>query len=704
MDHSATIVRCDRRPLRGSARPFTFIIFLLLFGTAIFAYKHIFHRAGEEATSLIPADSIFVVTADLGPAPDQVALFARITKAISDEKLEGPLEESIAASTNGNALMKELRPQLGLSYAMAGWQKVGSAKAGDTDVVGIAAVKSASEAEAIVAKHGVLENHSGQNYYRINGEKMYVAIIRQYLVVSDGIDRLQRVASVAHGDSPAIASVAAFKEARERLPSDANLMAFVDMGKATEAMQSLVAATGTKTSVAGITGWGAGSATLRDTGVEFLWKTPTGGSNSMYRIVEKIKPIETAGLYRRLPAAPYGLISLAQPGQYLAGRDALLSSLGASDKKGIDEGISSFEKETHMSIEKDIAAGLMGNMTLAVYPARDRGTPIPDGMIVLDEQNGADPAAMLEKVKTVITDESRKNGGTAPKFLSEQKNGATIWSLDDATEKSLRSQSGIEPPQSLPPSPNGSVVNINANGVRVATSGAQVQVNGNSVTVGGNNGAVQVGPGNVQINSKDGAVNITNGTVQATAPNGQNVTVDANGVHIGKSTPPTVNPIAAPEVKQLVWAVIGKSVVIASSRSLLDKAIAAQASGTGSIATDNNMLPMLKQVVDSPQQMMVVDLHSIMEAMRTPLAAAMTGPDSPKLEDVIRVFGTNGAGFVCSQGYENSTASAKVLFPLDYERLIHIIALANKSSKSQKNNARGFQPTGNGTSAPGVIN
>ena len=50
-------------------------------------------------------------------------------------------------------------------------------------------------------------------------------------------------------------------------------------------------------------------------------------------------------------------------------------------------------------------------------------TGVPDGLIMLDDANGADPAAMVDKIRSVIVTECKKNDIGAPKFRSEQRNG-----------------------------------------------------------------------------------------------------------------------------------------------------------------------------------------------------------------------------------------------------------------------------------------
>jgi hypothetical protein len=245
---------------------------------------------------------------------------------------------------------------------------------------------------------------------------------------------------------------------------------------------------------------------------------------------------------------------------------------------------------------------------------------------MLDDSNGSDPAAMVEKVKGVIAEESRKSHSAAPKYRSEQQAGATIWTLDDETEKALRTQSGLEKP----------------------TADAA-----NPFAAGAGNG----------LNSK---------------PTGTNIAVAPSGGHAGGAETPT---IAKPEQKLLIFAVIGKSVIIASSRSLIDRAIASYNTGKGSLASDPAYLPMLKQITPNSQFVLLLGLPDIMEHLRHELTESMSSPGDPKPEDVIKLFGAQGNGLVMSQSCADNRATGIFFIPLDYDRAIHIISSQKSARK-----------------------
>lgn len=631
---------------------------MALVGSGLLAYRYVFHRAGEEAVSLIPSDSLVVATADLGPSPDQVALFGRIARAMLNEKADGKLETAAATTANGSTFLDEIRPQLGLSYAFGCWKRPGSKSDDDYSVVGLAGIKSPSDVEAVAAKHGVLQQQNGLSYYRIRGEKLCVTVIKQYLVVSDDAPALFRIRSVSNGDTPSVASLKDYKDARARLPADANIMGFLNMTAASATAKQRFGLA--NANVIATKGWAACGATLRNKGVEVVWNAPCDASNPLVRLMQTIKPIDT-GLYNRLPSGAYGLLVFAQPGAYYTAKDSDLG-LSSDDKKGMQEGLTSFEKETGLNITRDLVSGLQGNLTLAVYPAREAAAPIPDGLILVDDSNGADPAAMVEKIKDVIARECVKNHDNAPTYRSEQVDGATVWTLDERTEKSLRDQSGLE--KSV-----GDDTKVN---VAVGVNGVDVNAPGANVHVGQN----QAGQNIVIENGSGSAVGVDNRGVQITA-NGTNVRVDGSGVHFGAA-----QESGKPEEKQLVFAYVGKSVLITSSRSLLDKAIAVYHTGKSSIASDPAFAPMLQQLAGGAQQALMVDVPGIMERLRHPLTDSMSAsdPTGPKPDDVVKLFGARGNGLVYSQGYDGKLATGILFIPIDYERAIHLIG-AQKTSK-----------------------
>jgi hypothetical protein len=279
----------------------------------------------------------------------------------------------------------------------------------------------------------------------------------------------------------------------------------------------------------------------------------------------------------------------------------MLSSLPADQKKGVDEGISAFEKETGLTIAGDLVPGLRGDLTLAVYPGKEADSGIPDGLIALDDANAADPAAMVEKIKAVIATECKKNNTKPPIYHSENRGGAVVWTIDGATTKDLQS---------------------------------------------------------------------------------------AIGLKADKTTEP----------KELLFATIGKSVVITSSQSMMNRTIASFTSGKSGLDTDPAYAPMLKRVTDGAQNVFILDLPGVMQRMKSTISDACADPQGPKAEDVLALFGKSGNGIVFSQGISGQTVTGTLFLPLNYEAAVKVISQATaQSSKNQQ--GMGNMP-GMGTAPP----
>lgn len=659
-----------RRSHRGNIRILPLLALLVTFGSGALIYRHFFHRSGEAATELIPSDAMAVATLDLNPQPDQVPLFTQITKAMVEEQIASPVKKAAASSTNGSSFYDEIQPQLQTSYAAAAWKKPavqGTPNSlDDADYVLLATVKEPSQVAVIAAKHGDKVEQNGLTYYRIRNEKFCVSVIRGYLIVADSPATLMRIQSVDQGKTPSISSLATYQEARGRLPSDANLMLFGHMTELTKAMQSTLTTQQRSFWSSKVGEWYVLAVTLRDHGIETVFKQPYDANDPSAKLVSQIAPIDP-GLYRRLPANAYGLLVFAQPGRYYQVIDSALKP-GADERKGFEDGINAFEKQTGMSVPRDVLPGLSGNLVLAVYPA-PVGTSIPDGLIVLDDANGADPVTLVEKVKAFIVKSSEESHSPAPKFKSIVRDGATIWTLDDETQKSLRSAAG------LPDDSQSNSTNATFNGVNVHGNGTDVNINPGSVSV-------HSGDTNVDVHGNE--VNVQGG--------GTSVHVGSDGVQIGPSTQSKPTVVKKRDDKQLIFATVGKTVLIASSEAMLDRAIAAYNAGKDTLASDPGYTPMLQQIPKGTQNLLLVDMPGVMEALRPLLKSLSHNPNGLKQDDVVGYFGARGNGLVGTTGCDGKYMFGTLFFPLDYVKVIHSVGAASRAANT--NSGSGSIPTG----------
>src|SRR6185436_2397887 len=102
-----------KRPLR-----FALAFSLLLVVAAALAYK-LFHRSGEQAIQLIPADALLIGTLDTNPSPAQAPVFARIARAIRARGLAEEADRAIGEMVEKSTLSTEIRPYISGSLAFA---------------------------------------------------------------------------------------------------------------------------------------------------------------------------------------------------------------------------------------------------------------------------------------------------------------------------------------------------------------------------------------------------------------------------------------------------------------------------------------------------------------------------------------------------------------------------------------------------------
>ncbi len=584
-------VEYDRRPARGSWKVipsrlgFAFILLLIVTGTI--AYKILTNRPGEQAIHLIPANALMVMTVDLTPSAAQIPVFNRIQKAIQNQGLEKQFEGALNSAGQDSEIARAVKPHVTNSLAFAMLPKPG-ASAENADPVIFFSLKDTDEVAKILAQRGTRAAVNGLTYYRLKNDNTSAAIIAEYLVMAQAPSALAQIARM-HSDA-GLRSVAELREyqwARGALPEDANFMFFLS--------PSALAELDKESKAFGVnpfrtTKWFGISATVRDQGIMFDYRWPYD-SNAMpgLKHMAQIPPVDDS-IYKRLPSGAYGVTLLSQPSRYWDFiRDAVSIDPGA--RQEFTKGMAEFEKETGISVDRDIMPGLNGSFWLAVYP--DPNTEV--GVVaVFDDANGADPAALADKVRAYVAGDSVKKPAEIVRFLPLQRGNATYWHLDDASKKALNE------------------------GLQGAAS---------SVNPGG--------------------------------------------------PPPEVQQPKKPEAT-VVYAQVGKAVLIASSQDLLDKAVAAYGGGGLTLADDPAFQGMRSKVAPGSQTVFMVNLAMIMQRVGPALEKEMKGSGVDP-QDIVRLFGDVNTGLVASGKYDGAIQTGNFFLPLEYESAINLIGAAAKN-------------------------
>ncbi len=633
---------------------------LLAVGGAL-GYRYLTSRPGEAAADrYLPADSVFVSTLDLKPSsPEQAGVFARIGDALRRAGLDRRATDAVEQATGRSSVAREVLPYLtgGAAFAARDTQS-------GSDVVALLTIRDTQAVGEILTRRAVATEKAPDGFViasvPTDGPKpVYVAVLDNYLVVARSKDALLRVADVRAHRAPALSSRADYRDARAGLPADANALVFVSP----TAAKNLPSGSGVGAPSAALkgAGWFASSVTLRADGVlmdaRLPWKFQTGPVPAVMQTAGGIAPFDTAVL-RRLPSGAIGAFALSQPGRYAdAARTGAISAGGdaaaqETARRAMNESMAGFERTTGMSVDRDILPNLGGNVVLVAYPRpsganNSDGTPPADGLVIFDDAHGADPAALAAKVRTAIErasdDRARfiRDGDTA--------NGATIWRLTEGEpEKGLV----------IGDARNGGVsVRFNENGLRVAPVGnnaphGSLRVDDRGVSLTGDAGTVTV-------NQNGGGIVPAPGLLSASA-------AQTSG---GNDVLQIVEKTAHGSGRAVMFAEVGKSVLVASSPALLARAVEAYRSNSGapSLAGD--------RLTPGAQMAFLVSPAAVRNAF-APLwknASQSVNGKTWTPDDVFALLGANqtsAAPVAVSARYDGGVLRASAFVPVDYEKAV----------------------------------
>jgi hypothetical protein len=658
--------RSARLRQRGGARLPALLALMLVFGAGVLAYQHFFQRPGEAAINLIPADALIVATLDTTPSPEQVPVFAGIRSALRNAHIDTRFDEQVTQLVAQSPIAAQLRPTLASSFAAA-VLKGPSGRVSEGHGAVLAALKDPDAARVILAQHGAADASSGLTVYSVPNSTSRMAIIENYLVLVDQPEVFARILAVSRGEAPSVARAADFQAARAGLPADSNLMCFVAPAALREA-SGVMGPQGAGWAIPQCH-WMAVGLAIHAHGIDTVFEAPiTAAPGSGGADIGRIAPIDPQ-LLKRLPSGAFGLMAISQPGHYWSGIQSSAEQTDAT-RHGFDEGVGQFERETGMSIVRDVVPAFEGDLALAVYRDATGNRDSADGLIVLDDAQGADPAALMAKVRDYVARASGRNGGTPAHFFSEQRGNATIWSLDPDTQERMRGAVAnvnvpgaggprtvmpatvfSTPPASAPPAPDVSRPSPPEGAPSAPPSAVFAAPSASAPGEPASASPAPQAPGDVQ---------------------------GSDNVQRDGGAQPNRSLQRAVAGKTLVWAEVGKAVLIASSRAMLDRALATFTTGAGSLSDDPTYAQMSRQAQPGAQALLMIDLPGIMEALRPPIARALGGRQELTANDLIDLFG-HGSGIVCSQRYDGKTVYSTFSMPLDYGTLIRLFGAAQNA-------------------------
>ncbi len=404
------------------------------------AYKVFFQRTGEAAIRFIPADADVVVTMDTNPSERQALTFKQISDALESQGLTDRLDKMLKDGMDGSPVAAEIRPHLATSFAMAYW----NVKPGQPQkMAALLALKDAAAVQTALAKLP-----RDKNVYTLPNNSGKAAVIEDYLVIAPDAALIGSIQNIHEKGSTSIADNAAFNEARAALPSDANLMVFVsptvlqDLGKTAAEM-------GTKMNPFTGTNWLSFSVTVEPEGVAFDYYGPTNADAVPgMKNLASVAPVSAESL-KMLPEGALGVLAYSQAGKYWNYAKEVADK-ESETQKVLDKGVAEVEKEFGLSIDKDIAPAFNGETILAFYPKTSGKEFDGDVVAIFTDKNGATPAELVKKLRTLIEQRSKEGGQKGITFVESRVGDTTVIEFDAETQNEImKGMQGSKPPVQL---------------------------------------------------------------------------------------------------------------------------------------------------------------------------------------------------------------------------------------------------------------
>jgi hypothetical protein len=393
-----------------------------------YAFKTVFARPGEAALRFVPADALMVGTIDLSPSPQQALAFKRIDDAMDRNGLNRFAETNVLdIFSKKSPATDALRPLVLRNGALA---MLPRKDASGERMVGLAfiAVSSGPDAETVLKKFGKPTFFRGTKGYTLPGDSSPMMVMDDLLVLGQEPYSLHMARMVRDQQVPGILSLPEFTEVREKVASDANVMAFFSPKNLSQT--GVAAVRDAKAS------WLAAGLAIRDGGIGLsVWNRFDPATVKGLTELGQTQGIRK-DLMSVLPNGAYGMMVLSQPGNYfeMFERSAGQESDGP---KMIGELADNLRQNVGLDLHKDVVGGLKGNAVIAAYPTTDQ-TEGADLLLMVDDMNGADPAAAVDRFQSFIDEQNAKEGNSEKFFVESKLGNARMFRVPDRMEEDMR--------------------------------------------------------------------------------------------------------------------------------------------------------------------------------------------------------------------------------------------------------------------------
>lgn len=407
-----------------------FALVAVAMGVAVY---HFFNdRPGEGALHLVPANALVAVSVDLSPSASQAMVFKKIDDALARNDLKGVVENGFSDILDQGKEVPALRDLATRSGAFALLAPNAGDKKNSDPTIFFLGLTDGQKAVQAIAKALKMQFYKGTPYYVPKNGGLAMTVIGDELVVSPNPQNLHAVKQVADKEKPGMVDAPEYAAARASLDSDANVMVFLNpaMLKTTDPKNERLA------KVADSIGWVAMGVAVRDGGISLsVHGTMDPDKFTALKALADLKPLRS-DLYKVLPSGAYGAVAVAQEGAVIDAAMATASDFGAKDD--LEKFKKDFAKSSGVDIENDLVPALQGNIAIAFYPSEKYQTGGLDVLAMVDDQNGADPAKVADKLRAAI-DKSFADQHKQGPFMERADDGeGATWMLAPNVEQDMR--------------------------------------------------------------------------------------------------------------------------------------------------------------------------------------------------------------------------------------------------------------------------
>jgi|GEM_PF-2391055 len=399
--------------------------------SSLLAFKAMFPHSGEKALDLIPESADVVGTLDLDPSPSQALTFARIASALHKNRFASSVEtagKELDKKEPGVSAIWNLSKH---SVSFCALSKPGDTSKKDEHFAILIPVTDAEKARAYLVANGKADTYQDTPFYALKSELPNAMLEGDTLILSDQSWVLHEMAKVTRGQEKPVTQVAGYAEARAQEPRDATLIV-VTTPHAANMTQGLLSQRSL--------GWTTTSITVQSDGIAFS----TNGkvqpdSDPTTASLARVKPLRS-DLLQVLPAGAYAIYAQSQPGEPVF---AALKSYIGTDKDAA-KALTDSDKSSGLNILNDIQTAMRGDVVFASYPSQDPSAGL-DFLLVLDNQNGADPASVAAKFQKYLdrTINPKEGADNRPWFTSVPRSDGVEYKLACDLEKGARSPKGL---------------------------------------------------------------------------------------------------------------------------------------------------------------------------------------------------------------------------------------------------------------------